>query len=196
MTGTENSHTKARNCRELAAEAENKISEYMGQLVKSTAQALSDTNEWIFNGSETSVANLWRVIDEGQMMEDTSTTSDLEMQQYMEQAMYATLMPYAWSLSNEALHPFVMDTGYDCSDTYPKYFHDYISEDTANSMAVCIDDSLYYLVDAVACNTDCSGVHGVGSTVCSPTKFSAPVGIDTLDGSNWGGITITNLVTS
>lgn len=169
----------------------------MAQLVKSTAQAISDTNEWIFNGSETSVANLLRVTDEGKMMEDTSDTSDLDMQQYMEQAMYAVLMPHAWSLSNEALHPFVIDTGYDCSDTYPKYFHDYIAEDTANSMAVCIDDSLYYLVDAVACQKDCGGqVYNQGSTYCVPTKFSAPVGIDTLDGSNWGGITVTNLVTS
>jgi hypothetical protein len=83
----------------------------MGQLVKSTAQSISDTNEWIFNGSETSVANLFRMVDEGHLMETASTTSDLDIQQYMEQAMYAVLMPYAWSLSNEALHPFVIDTG-------------------------------------------------------------------------------------
>jgi hypothetical protein len=64
-------------------------------------------------------------------------------------------------------------------------------------MAVCIDDSLYYLVDAVACQKDCGNqVYLQGSSVCTPFKFSAPVGIDTVYGSNWGGITIKNLVTS
>lgn len=168
----------------------------MGQLVKTAAQALSDTNEWLFNGSDSSIADLFRIIDDGQLMEDTATTSDLDMQQALEQSIYALLIPYAWSLSNENSHPFIIDTGYDCSDTYPSYFHDYVSESTAEAVSVCYNDNLYYLVDARACQKDCSGVSGQGSSVCTPTKFSEPFGIDSMDGSQWGGVTVENLTIS
>jgi hypothetical protein len=184
------------NHRAVADNAQPELSYYMGQMVKTTATALSDTNTNLFNGSASSVADLYRLMDEGQVMESTSTSGDMDAQLALEQALYAVLIPYAWSLSNEDAHPVVIDTGYDCSDTYPSYFHDYIAEDTANTMAVCYNNALYYLLDARYCNIDCSGVHGVGSTTCAPTKFFVPFGIDSMDGTNWGGVTIDNLTIS
>jgi hypothetical protein len=181
------------NYRAVADNNEALLSDYMGKMVKTAATAISDTNEYLFNGSATSVADLYRVIDEGHLMESTSTSGDLDAQTALEQSLYALLIPYAWSLSNENVHPVVIDTGYDCSDTYPSYFHDYIAKDVANTMAVCYNDALYYLLDARSCNIDCSGVHGAESTACTPTKFFQPFGVDSLDGTNWGGITIDNL---
>lgn len=184
------------NSRATSSDNTNELSYYMGQIVKAAAQALSDTNKWLFNGSDSSVADLFRVIDDGKVMEDTTTTSDLDMQQWLEQSIYTVLIPYAWSLSNKNSHPFVMDTGYDCSDTYPDYFHDYISEDVAKATAVCYNDNLYYLVDARDCQRDCLGAHEPGTEYCTPIGFSQPFGIDSMDGTQWGGITIENLTIS
>jgi hypothetical protein len=184
------------NYRATSNDNTNELSYYMGQMVKAAAQALSDSNEWLFNGSDSSIADLYRIIDDGQLMEDTSTTSDLSMQTWLEQSIYSLLIPYAWSFSNENAHPFIIDTGYDYSDTYPSYFHDYIAESTVNKVAVCYNEALYYLVDARACQIDCSGVHGVGSTVCTPNKFSLPFGADSMDGTQWGGVTVENLTIS
>lgn len=170
-----------------------KLSYYMGQLVSTTATAISDTNTDLFNGSAYSVANLVRVMYQGQLMEATSSSGALDTQTALEQALYSVLIPYAWSLSNENAHPVVIDTGYDCSDTYPSYFKDYISKDTAKEVAVCYNNALYYLLDARYCNVDCSGVKPVGSTVCTPTKFYKPFGVDSLDGVSWGGVTVENL---
>ncbi|XXH02567.1 hypothetical protein Hte_008944 [Hypoxylon texense] len=178
-----------------AVEDNNKalLSYYMGRMVKTTATALSDTNKDLFNGSASSVADLYRVMDNGKLMESTFTSGDLDAQNALENSLYSVLIPYAWSLSNENLHPVVIDTGYDCSDTYPSYFHDYIAKDTAKATAVCYNDALYYLLDARNCNIDCNRVYPQGSTTCAPTKFYEPVGIDKLDGSTWGGITVENL---
>lgn len=165
----------------------------MGEMVKTAATALSDSNTDLFNGSASSVANLYRVMDEGKLMEDTVTEGDLDAQASLEHALYSVLIPYAWSLSNENLHPVVIDTGYDCSDLWPSYFHDYIAEDTAKDMSVCYNNALYYLLDARACNTDCTAPTPPGSVDCQPTKFFKPVGVDSMDGSQWGGITIANL---
>jgi hypothetical protein len=51
----------------------------MGQMVKAAAQALSDTNTKLFNGSVSSIADLFRAIDDGKLMEDTSTSGDLDV---------------------------------------------------------------------------------------------------------------------
>ncbi|KAI1765641.1 carbohydrate esterase family 3 protein [Hypoxylon sp. FL1150] len=169
------------------------LSYYMGQMINSTAATLSQTNTDLFNGSASSVADLYRIMDNGKLMESTSTSGDIDAKEALENSLYSVLIPYAWSLSNENLHPVVIDTGYDCSDTYPSYFHDYVSEDTASATAVCYNDSLYYLLDARDCNIDCSKVYPQGSTTCAPTKFYTPVGIDELDGSTWGAVTVENL---
>ncbi|OTA98047.1 carbohydrate esterase family 3 protein [Hypoxylon sp. CI-4A] len=169
------------------------LSYYMGQMVSTTAQALSDTNTDLFNGSASTIADLYRIMDNGKLMESTVTDGEFDAQLSLENSLYSVLIPYAWSLSNENLHPVVIDTGYDCSDTWPDFFHDYIAEDTAKATAVCYNDALYYLLDARNCNIDCSKVYPQGSTTCAPTKFHQPVGTDKLDGTNWGGVTIDNL---
>lgn len=184
------------NCRASASNNAAQLSYYMGQMVKTAATAISDTNTQLFNGSANSVADLYRTIDNGNLMESTDVSSDLDAQAAVENAVYSVLIPYAWSLSNLNSHPVVIDTGYDCSDLWPSYFHDYIAEDTAKDMSVCYKGSLYYLLDARNCNTDCSGPYPPGSTVCTPTKFFKPIGVEKLDGDAWGGITIQNLAIS
>ncbi|KAH8645403.1 hypothetical protein BX600DRAFT_391288 [Xylariales sp. PMI_506] len=169
------------------------LSYYMGQMIKTAATAISGTNTDLFNGSASSVADLYRVIDEGKLSEITSTVGDLGTEAALEHSLYAVMIPYAWSLSNENTHPVVINTGEDCSDVWPSILQDYIAEDTANEVAVCYNDVLYYLADARDCNVDCSHVYGQGSTTCAVTKLFAPLGIDSLDGTNWGGVTIANL---
>ncbi|KAF7558240.1 hypothetical protein G7Z17_g159 [Cylindrodendrum hubeiense] len=175
---------------------QNLLSYYMGELIKSWATGISDTNEQLFNGSVPSIENLYRLIDEGQVMEETSTSGTMDIVQYIEQSLYPILIPYAWSLSNMNSHPFVMDSGYDCSNTYPDLYHDYMTQEVADAVSVCYNDKLYYLLDARNCQVDCGAQVSMHGSVCSPTQFDVPLGTETMDGAAWGGVTVANLTIS
>lgn len=169
------------------------LSYYMGELVSSTAEAIYNTNEHIFNGSASSVADLYRLMDNGKLMQSTFTSGDLDAQKAMENAVYSVLIPYAWSLSTENMNPVVIDTGYDCSDTFPSYFQNYMTKDTAQATAVCYNNALYYLLDARYCQVDCEEINPEKHGFCEYTPFFKPYGIDELDGNTWGGVSKDNL---
>jgi hypothetical protein len=87
---------------------------------------------------------------------------------------------------------FVLASGYDCgaAPTIATLTTDVISQ-----TAGCYNGKQYYLVypsgGATVCSENCEP-HC--TTDCVPNTFSAPPGIGTLDGSRWGGVTVTDLI--
>lgn len=72
----------------------------------------------------------------------------------------------------------------------------YLDTDTMHKTWACWDNRLYYLAapsDGGA--QDCSGGGDGAAVTCRDNLFTAPKGIDSLDGrSEFGGITVTDLV--
>ncbi len=80
-----------------------------------------------------------------------------------------------------------MDSGFPCGTIDP--VSQYLDADTMHNTWACYEDKLYYL-----CYPDGDIDSCDGDADCTSHHFSAPPGIETLDGNNWGGITLENLI--
>ncbi|KAK3936951.1 hypothetical protein QBC46DRAFT_461157 [Diplogelasinospora grovesii] len=106
-------------------------------------------------------------------------------------AFFAYAIPAIWSVSG--VFPFVIDSGYACGTVDP--LGAYLSTDTMHATWGCYNDKLYYLAtpsgDAESCPTgSCDGCE----PVCTDNFFSAPPGLDSLDGTTFGGIPVSDLI--
>ena len=170
------------------------MSAYLGLAVDHWANLTEVHLSTMFSGTDDSIKVLSALISAGEMVEgkggspqmgvSSSTTTQIEKSIML--AYYSMAIPAVWGVS--ALNAFVLDSGADCSDT--SVVDDYIDTPTQNITKGCIDDHLYFLVypkgDAKQyCNSD----------DCEEDQhFRFPVGADSLDGTRWGGITVTDLI--
>lgn len=179
----------------------------MGQV----ASAWSFTNEmslnWLFNGSAPSMSRLTSIMGNGQMIEggnkglppvgEMTTKKDspllATLQQDITKAFFAYAIPQLWGLSGT--NAFVLDTGYACGVHDPE--SQWLSADTMHKTWGCYNNRLYYLVapygDPVNCDNTC--IELSCQNHCSNSLFSIPHGLDSLDGSRFGGVTISDLIT-
>jgi hypothetical protein len=122
---------------------------------------------------------------------EKSLRDDGEIQRYIEQAIYARLIPNAWSLSNEDYHPLILDSGEPCTDRNP--LSKYLSDDTAETTSVCYEKHLYYFVSASGDFTRCEAGPG-GITHCVDRLFTALPGMAALDEGKFGKVTKADLI--
>ncbi len=168
----------------------------MGQVLQGWTNATALAVKSLFSGNDTSIAMLTSLIAQGQFLEGKSTgssntggppstysTSDLAVQQSITKAFFAYSIPALWSVSGTSA--FVMDSGYSCDAVDP--VSEYLDSDTMASTKSCFQGSLYYLVYPGGPWESCSDT-------CVDSRFSEPPGLDALDGNNFGGITLDNLV--
>lgn len=143
-------------------------------------------NKKIFDGSDESIKILGDMMADGKLLERGNTVSDPDIQKYLEGAIFGYLIPRAWSLGKT--YPFVLDSGAPCGAINPVDQH--LPDDVAATTWTCVDDKLYYLLapygDSFYCNPSGDG-QGVGP--CYDGDYSAPEGLDKLDGKAWGGVT-------
>lgn len=163
----------------------------MGYLISLYYGSISDLNKQLFNGSDYNINLLWSMIDHGKLMEPgTEQINDLEIQGYFQRATYSYLIPKAWALGDSGAHPFILDSGADCSDI--TVMSDYLSDSTAKETSCCVDNKLYYLVSATAgvmtCTTNCQ------IKVNCQGQFKTPPGLTSLVDGAWGGVTLEDLV--
>jgi hypothetical protein len=108
-------------------------------------------------------------------------------------AFYAYSISVAWSLSGTKA--FAIDASYPCG-TKDSFSPAWLDVSVAGATYACYTSAMYYLVypggDSETCETgSCDGC----LPVCTSTSFSAPPGLDKLDGSAYGGITLQALIT-
>ncbi|CAK7233697.1 hypothetical protein SCUCBS95973_008685 [Sporothrix curviconia] len=175
------------------------MSAYLGLAVNHWANLTEYQLSQIFSGTDDTLPTLSSLISGGQMLEgsggspqmgtSSSTTTMIEADILL--AFYSMAIPAVWG--TEALNAFVMDTGSDCSDL--SVADEYIDSSTQKTTQACIDDHLYFLVypKGVA-RQDCDDDDDTEDECTVDTKFSAPDGASSLDGTQWGGITVTQLV--
>lgn len=147
----------------------------------------------LFDGSTESIDLLYDTIKFGKFFSFNGVPSDYDLQTYVETALYAYLVPQAWSLAEEG--PFILDTGADCVDGEPDIPEDYhyrwLRTDDVKDPWYCYENKAYYLVGAQAKDyANCDN----GSGICTNHGFYNLPGADKLDGSSYGGITVDNII--
>jgi hypothetical protein len=109
-------------------------------------------------------------------------------------------VPTAWHYSSQAV--FVVNSGYRCGQIDP--LDKEISQAVMHKTAACVDRDLCYLLFApgkglanVQCDGDpfCQGDNVSTDQAGSKVLFTAPPGINALDGNDWGKITVEQTVT-
>jgi hypothetical protein len=122
----------------------------------------------------------------GQLLEPGSTVDDPTIQNAIEQALYGYLIPQAWSLTNEGIAPFVLDSSFDCSAVNP--LPKYMPDSTGDASYTCYENKLYYLLSPTGPAQNCDTVP-CGISTCTDNLFSLPSGVKALDGTAYGGVT-------
>jgi hypothetical protein len=171
----------------------------MGQAIWAWGNVTEAATANVFNGSD-SIDVLTTLISNGQLIEGSEAgnaatapgpPSDASLQASIVLAFYAYSIPVAWSLSGTKA--FVIDAGYPCTANDP-LSPTWLDTSVADVTNACYNGALYYLVypggDSETCETgSCDGC----VPICLPNSFSVPLGLDKLDGSAYGGITLQNL---
>jgi hypothetical protein len=173
----------------------------MGQAIAAWGSVNELALQKLFDGSDPSLVTLGSLISDGKMIEGAvngnyefppapgsgpspQTLTDLEAG--LTKAFFGYAIPAIWSVSGT--YPFIIDSGYDCGITDP--LSEYLSPDTMHATYGCVNNKLYYLASPTGPATDCDD-----SGNCSPNQFSAPPGINWLDGTSFGGVTVLDLIT-
>lgn len=123
----------------------------MGIIIKEMLKMVTKAAQDLFDGSQGSIDLLHGLITNGALLQ-TSLNTSLGYQDYVNQAVYAWLIPEAWKLGQFPAWPVVLDAGIDCNA--PVYdvnspIYSYIeTEEDAKAAWVCYKSSAYYLVGA------------------------------------------------
>uniref|UniRef100_A0A0L0NAP9 chitinase n=1 Tax=Tolypocladium ophioglossoides (strain CBS 100239) TaxID=1163406 RepID=A0A0L0NAP9_TOLOC len=163
------------------------------------AKDLLNVNTLLFDGSDNSFDTLTSIISDGKLIEGSGhkpprdrnkAYSEADLEASVGKAFFAFAIPAIWSVSGT--FPFIIDSGYECGKVDP--LTEYLFKDTMHKTFGCVDGKLYYLAtpegDAQHCSKSCLEC---GQT-CDANSFSAPPGIDSLDGKSFGGVTVADLI--
>jgi hypothetical protein len=174
----------------------------MGKMVSTWQDIIKGNNAWIFSGVPNATDALSGLVAKGHLLQQgkvpTSQVVNQTIQGSVESAVYAYLIPQAWSYSNEGIAPFILDSGFPCSAVNP--LPTYMTNADGDATYYCNpgNNQLYYLMvvstgggnSAQTCTqTPCGGTE-----TCKPNKFSQPPGISHLDGSSYGGVTYQDFI--
>ncbi|OBT40321.1 hypothetical protein VE00_08471 [Pseudogymnoascus sp. WSF 3629] len=179
---------------------QDEFSNYLGQSIAAWGNTTGAALQRLFNGEDESIDALYAIISDGKLISgggaETSTappeTSEAELENHIARAFFAYAIPTGWTFSKH--YAFVIDSGYDCSSSDP--LGDYLDADTMHATYGCYQNKLYYLAaaqgDSKTCHDNCNDGHC--DKVCVDSKFKAPPGLDTLDGKNFGGVSVQDLI--
>lgn len=181
----------------MTIEKQDTFTNLMGQVITGWANITERALSNLFNGEDDSIKTLTTLISDGKMIEGKEPAgigpsdhrdSDIALQNSIARAIFAYAIPAIWSVSG--VFPVVLDSGYPCGTTDP--LGDYLSPDTMHAVWGCHQNKLYYLAtpkgDAESCPASDEDSH------CSGNFFSAPPGLDSLDGTRFGGVNVSMLI--
>lgn len=129
----------------------------------------------------------------GEIEEDSNKKpiEDQAIQRFVEQAIFAALIPRAWGMSKEGFRPVILDSGEPCGSGNP--IKKYIADETAETTSVCHEGHRYYFVSASGDYRRCAPGPG-GAISCSYSQFKPLAGMQALDEGTYGGVTKNDLV--
>lgn len=180
--------------------SQDEFSNYLGQTITAWGNVTSVALERLFNGKDKSIATLHAILADGKLLSGNGDeihisapeTSEADLEVNIARAFFAYAIPSAWTFSKH--YAFIIDSGYDCGTKDP--LSDYLDTDTMHSTHGCYGGKLYYLAapkgDSTECH--CQYIKSHCERVCSDAHFSAPPGLDSLDGKNFGGFTVQDLI--
>ncbi|KAF7561921.1 hypothetical protein G7046_g2225 [Stylonectria norvegica] len=178
---------------------QDEFSTYMGQTISIWGNVTEEAVKGLFNGLPDSIDQLTTLISDGKLIagkgnlapDDSDDTTEAALEESISKAFFGYAIPVIWSLSGT--YPFIIDSGYDCGVVDP--LGAYLDTATMHKTTGCYGGKLYYLASpkgaAKKCHNTCSP-HC--ENVCVDNTFSAPPGIEWLDGTTYGGITIHDLI--
>lgn len=172
-------------------DAQDSFSNYLGQAIGAWGNIASQALERLFDGSEESINTLYKIISEGHLLSGDRnsvstkppTDSEEKLEANIAKAFFGYAIPTAWIFSKH--YTFVIDSGYPCDTKDP--LGDYLDADTMHKTYGCYEDKLYYIASP-------KGKSSVCNPDCSDSFFTAPPGIESLDGKSFGGIKVQDLI--
>jgi GH18 family chitinase len=182
-------------------EKQDSFSGYVGRVVNGWLDINSKALQKMFDGSEDSIENIWKIISDGKLLKGKTDTEapdsnkDVELRTNIGKTIFGHSIPALWKVSQT--YAFIMDAGNSCGER--DSLKQYLDETTMDATGACIDGKAYYLVypkdESRPCKCDRTSNDGHPCIrSCSRAKFSAPPGLDTLDGTLFGGITKKDLI--
>ena len=102
------------------------------------------------------MGQLYNMIKDAKFFGFSGLPSDYSLDTFVEKALYAYLIPQAWSL--EGSGPFVLDTETDCDNGQPtasaSYMYEFFQDDDIKNYGYCYNGRSYYLAGAKAKDSD------------------------------------------
>jgi hypothetical protein len=160
----------------------NTVAETLAQLTEGYFKTIDLTNQNIFDGSNTDL--LSSMIKDGVFLMSTVPT-DLDIQAIIFKSMFAILIPFAWGLADDGV--FILDPGIACGAALPNDIH--ITPTGASLTGACVGNKQYYIAGISGTSRSCD------SFLCSDNSFALVPGLSSLDGKNWGGVTLNHIIT-
>ncbi|KAK1499462.1 hypothetical protein CCUS01_00186 [Colletotrichum cuscutae] len=179
-----------------SASVQKDLTSAMGALFdvwKKTQDYLSE----IFSGSNsTTIGMLESFIRDG-MMNTLPVDINLSgMVNVVETIMFGQMIPTAWQVAPAAYTPFVLKTGDACSNTMPNTLNPYMTQETHDKAGVCWNGNQFYVLTVGTYRVDVQADTPGLPDSDPPFQLMAGATHDVLDGKNWGGITLEDIVIS
>ena len=156
------------------------------------AGATGDLIAKIFNGDDDSINILTEFFANGKFLPNNVTPmSDPEIQGIMGKALYSQIIPMIWRMGGTP-SVYVMDALQDCNAVLST---DEVKSDVAAQTKACVNGKAYYLVNAVGAEAIYIKDPFYGAMIRGMQwPFTMPSGVDKLDGTQWGGLTVAQII--
>ncbi|KAI5460680.1 hypothetical protein BGZ63DRAFT_425168 [Mariannaea sp. PMI_226] len=175
---------------------QNSLSSAMGLYFQAWQKSQADFINFIFDGSAQSLPQLGGLVADGAMNWPQQDGPDF--QDFVEQAqqlVYAQLIPMAWQHGQSARIPVVIESTDPCSSKAGPQLKNYMSDGTAAATHMCMNDKIYYLVDAKPPSDDPLSCISKPN-LCEHKNLFNPLpggSFDNLHG-NWGNVRVDDIV--
>ncbi|KAK1522816.1 hypothetical protein CPAR01_14359 [Colletotrichum paranaense] len=180
-----------------SASVQNDLTSAMGALFDVWKKTQEDYLSEIFSGSNsTTIGMLESFIRDG-MMNTLPVDINLSgMVNVVETIMFGQMIPIAWQVAPAAYTPFVLKTGDACSNTMPNTLNPYMTQETHDKAGVCWNGNQFYVLTVGTYRVDVQADTPGLPDSDPPFQLMAGATHDVLDGKNWGGITLEDIVIS
>ncbi|CAG8003003.1 unnamed protein product [Penicillium nalgiovense] len=192
-------------------EKQDEFSKYMGQSLQAWNHIFTQDLEDLFDGSDESIERLTTMIEDGRMIdgipedipypdktkrkdEDDKDDPKTEATEAEKKSVESSFLTAFWAYSIPAVwqasghHPFIIDTGRSCDDKDGDKY-------TKGLKSACHGETLYELADPDGRSHPCSYNCGIpGGCKCDDSAFSSPKGVKELDGDDWNGLTVKDII--
>ncbi|KAJ5606920.1 hypothetical protein N7537_003539 [Penicillium hordei] len=171
-------------------QVQNTLASFLGETMSAWKGIESGYLEAIFSGNAGSNGTdaLYAMINNGAMGEVMNNINLNGTSKDVQKILYGQMIPYAWSVSPDHARPFIWQSEDECDGTtksIPEDAANFVSNDDAVKTNVCYNGKIHYVLNG----------HSIAGT---GFPASALPGGDhnTLDGTNWGGIILEDIVES